>query len=75
MNLSRGHSDEQYSKGEERRVITGTEQEAARKHGDINKQQTTRTNSNGKQANVNITNMKPKEISRYIYETNNQYYD
>ena len=71
----KSHSDEQYSKGEERRVITGTEQEAARKHGDINKQQTTRTNSNGKQANVNITNMKPKEISRYIYETNNQYYD
>ena len=71
----KSHSDEQYSKGEERRVITGTEQEAARKHGDINKQQTTRTNSNGKQANVNIANMKPKEISRYIYETNNQYYD
>ena len=69
------NSDKQYSKSEERRVITGTEQRAARKHGDINEKQTTRTNSKGKQANLNITDMKPKEISKYIYETNNQYQD
>ena len=67
------NSDEQYSKSEERRVITGTEQRAARKHGDINERQTTRTNSGGKQSNINITNLTPKEISKQIYEKNNQY--
>ena len=66
-------SDDQYEKKEERRVIMGTEQKAARKHGDINKNQTTRTNHNGKQSNINISDMTPKEISIHIYESNNKY--
>ena len=66
-------SDAQYGKKEEKRVITGKEQDAARKHGDINKQQTTRKNHRGKQSNINISNMTPEEISKLIYESHNQY--
>ena len=67
------NSDSQYSTKEERRVIQGAEQSAARKHGDINAKQTTRKNHKGTQANLNVSNMKPGEISKKIYESNNQY--
>lgn len=67
------NSDNQYSTKEERRVIQGAEQSAARKHGDINAKQTTRKNHKGTQANLNVSNMKPGEISKKIYESNNQY--
>lgn len=66
-------SDKQYHKKEERRVIEGTEQIAAKKHGEIRNDQKTRTNHKGKQRNENISNMSPEEISRYIYEFHNQY--
>lgn len=50
------NSDSQYSTKEERRVIQGAEQSAARKHGDINAKQTTRKNHKGTQANLNVSN-------------------
>lgn len=69
----KSESDKQYDKKEERRVIEGTEQIAAKKHGEIRYDQKTRTNHFGKQRNENISNMSPEEISRYIYEFHNQY--
>jgi len=67
------NSDGQYFKGEERRVITGKEQSAAQKHGEIREDQITRTDSEGVYEKINISNMTPEETSNYIYEYNNQY--
>jgi RHS repeat-associated protein len=40
-------ADKYYENNEEKRVITGSEQETARKHGEINKDEVTRKNHNG----------------------------
>lgn len=39
--------DSQYKNAEEKRVITGSEQETARKHGEINENEVTRTDHKG----------------------------
>ena len=67
-------TDNTYKSEEERRVITGTEQTAARKHGEIRNDQVTRTSYKCKNAKINVSNMKPEEIPNYLYENNNQYY-
>lgn len=67
-------TDNTYKSEEERRVITGTEQTAARKHGEIRNDQVTRTSYKCKNVNINVSNMKPEEIPNYLYENNNQYY-
>lgn len=63
-------SDNEYTSKEERRVITGIEQEAAIKHGDISKGQVTRYNHKGKQLKGDVSNLTPEEIQSIIQSNN-----
>lgn len=64
------NSDPDYGTKEERRVITGTEQTAARKHGEIMDTQVTRTNHLMTNRKLSTNDASPEEISRAVYENN-----
>ena len=64
------NSDPDYGTEEERRVITGTEQTAARKHGEIREDQVTRTNHLMAKRKLSTNDASPEEISRAVYENN-----
>ena len=59
----------QYGSSEEERVITTTEQEAARKHGEIKSDQVTRTSHGGTIFPI-PDEMSPRELSKKLYEHN-----
>ena len=63
-------SDKEYTNKEDRRVITGIEQEAAIKHGDISKGQVTRYDHKGKQLKGDVSNLTPEEIQSIIQSNN-----
>ena len=67
-------SDPQYGKKTEREVITKTEQDAARKHGEIQKDDVTRTDHNG----TSITfspEMSLMELIQMVIKYNQDYYE
>ena len=64
------NSDPDYQTLEERRVITGSEQRAARKHGEIDADQVTRTNHFLVKKSIPTNDAKPEKISEIIYERN-----
>lgn len=60
-------SDPEYGTKEERRVITGTEQYVARRHGEIDEGQFTRNNHEAKTVFiVNVMGVAPKDISEVV---------
>ncbi len=64
-------SDPEYGTKEERRVITGTEQYVARRHGEIDEDQFTRNNHEAKTVFiVNVMGVAPKDISEGVYNHN-----
>ena len=63
-------SDPDYGNREERRVITLTEQRAARKHGEIRDDQVTRTSHKTEQDPVSAGDADPEDISRAVFEHN-----
>ena len=65
------NDNNEYKSKEEERVITGTEQTAARKHGEIRNDQVTRKKHKGARF-VHLQNIsKPEELSRQLFEHNN----
>ena len=58
-----------YGNLEERRVITGTEQNVAKKHGEIRLEQTTRFNHGGRKL-IRIIEASPEIISKFIFRHN-----
>ena len=70
--MKKENSDPDYGTLEERRIITGTEQEAARKHGEIRQDQVTRRNHNILNRTISVPDkMTPEELSKSLFEQNN----
>ena len=63
-------TDNQYGSIEERAVITTTEQIVALKHGEIDSEQVTRTDHNGKLCYETVADSSPEDISKTAYERN-----
>ena len=64
-------SDPEYDTLEERRVITGPEQEAARKHREIRENQVTRRNHKILKSTLSVPDeMTPEELSKSLFEHN-----
>ena len=64
------HTDPQYDTIEDKEVITTIEQEVARKHGEIEGDQVTRTDHRGSQLPGDVINKDPWEIQKIISEHN-----
>ena len=65
------NSDREYDNKEERRVITGIEQEAARKHGEIRQDQVTRKNHKYRDVITVQDGISPEALSNKLFEHNN----
>ena len=63
-------TDNQYGSIEERAVITTTEQIVALKHGEIDSEQVTRTDHNGKLCYETVADSSQEDISKTAYERN-----
>ena len=69
--MKRPDSDPDYKTLEERRVITGPEQEVARRHGEIREDQVTRKNHKVLKRTICIPyDMTPEELSKSLFEYN-----
>ena len=69
--MKKPESDPDYDTLEERRVITGPEQVAARKHGEIREDQVTRKNHKILKRAISIPyEMTPEELSKSLFEHN-----
>ena len=65
------NSDSEYENKEERRVITGVEQKAARKHGEIRRDQVTRKNHEYRDVIRIPDGISPETLSNKLFEHNN----
>ena len=63
----RNTKDSQYSNLEEKEIITTTEQIAARKHGDIDNDQVTRTSHGGKVLKHSVKSKTPYKTKEIAY--------